>query len=330
VLYIDQKYGPSSVKFGKSATSYQDSDLAGYSKGSAWDGAKAHYYNLAEAGIGLAALKRRYPDEEVETIAVFEIVDPSAIRQTPHVNAVVALAHEALDELWRHPMSLLPDAVESAVKLRDTLSESGDQITPQLLRALEVVASLPELSPAQLDRWKQLAETRPKRPDWSGDHNRGSSEASRASEIVTHHELRTKAAEFARAALRRFEARPAGMSWEDRALGLNSLQDPESGLFSVELLSQGKVIEFAGRLSNDDAPLLDEVARGGRVFAIEKQEQYSTSIIALLSASMTEGGLEVQGGIPEHRALIERHISSALALEPHLAPDQAPALEMIP
>jgi hypothetical protein len=287
VLYFDKKYGPSSVKFGKSGTSYQDSNLAGYSKGSAWEGARAHYYSLEEAELGLAELTRRYPNDEIQTIATFEIVDPSAIRQTPHVDAVVALAHQALDELWRHPMSLLPDAIESAVMLRDSLSEADDQVTPRLLKALEIVASLPALSTPQLDRWKQLAEARPKRPDWSGERDRGSSDASRAAEVVEHHELRAKAAEFAGAALRRFEARPVGVSWEDRAVDPNIFRDTESQLLSVELLSQGKVIELAGRLDVDGAPLLREIARGGRVFAIRKQG-YSTTDIELLTAAVRE------------------------------------------
>ncbi|MGY3581835.1 hypothetical protein ACVIGB_000094 [Bradyrhizobium sp. USDA 4341] len=329
VLYIDRKFGSAAVKFGKAARSFDGSDVAGYN-GLVWDDARSHYYSLTESEFGRAELKRRHPDDEVQTIATFEIVDPTAVRATPYVDAVVTLAHQALKKLWEHPLSLLPDAIECAVALRDTLSESGDQVTPRLLRTLEVVASLPELSPQQTERWKQLAEVRPKRPEWSGERYPGNFEPSRAAMVVDHLELRTQAAEFARDALRRYQNRPTELGWEDRAFGLNMLRDTDGRISSVELLSQGKLFEIASRLNVDATGMLDEIARGGRVFAIREQGGYSTSEHALLVASLREDGLQVRYGTPEHRALVERHIAAALESEPHLAPAPTPILEMSP
>lgn len=329
ILYIDRRYGEAAFKFGKNGPSSGNSDLAGF-QGYQWDEAVGHYYNLNEADIGLAELRRRHPDAEIKQIADVEVLDPSMVRATPHAKAVVSHAHAALKQLWQQPLSMLPDAIDRAVELRDALTTAGDQITPRLLKAIESVAMLPEPPAQQLERWTNLAEARPRRPTWSGDHENERETPSRAAEIIQHQNLRKQATAHANDAVMRYSLRPAGMSWEDRAFEINSFSDPKNNLTSVEILSLSKLDEVAHALQADPEPLRYELEAGSRVFLVMAREAYASSPRGLVAACPADGGFRVVFGDLEYRTIVECHLAAALGAEPHLAPEEAQPLEMTP
>lgn len=334
ILYIGNNgYGKSAIKFGAVDRygSINGSDIASYRGLLQGDDARAYYYNLNEEQTGLAHLVEKHPDDEVVRVAQVEVVDPNAVTATPHIRGVLTSATSALTQLWAYPMAMLPDHLERAIELRDALSESWYQITPRLLRALQDVASMPQPTSAQLDRWRKLAECRPHQPHRPGEHDRsGRNEASRACQIIAHLEQRTKASEFAAIALRRFTSRPKGLSWEDRALQLNFYGE-EVELWSVELLSLDAIKAIARNIGLDASPVLAAIADGGRAFAVgtATAEDWN-SAQAIVAAVQEDGRFTVSGGESQHRKLIEQHIVAALDLDPHLAQDRAASMEMAP
>jgi hypothetical protein len=256
-----------------------------------------------------------------------EVVDPEVLTACPHVAAFLSLAAASLKMLWANPMALRHGVLEHAVELRDALSSCRRQITPRLRRVVEEVAAIGPLPVDEAELWRRRAEGRPRMLTHNGLHHYGRDlPLTRASQVVAHAGDHVRAAEFAARALRRLEVRNHRLSWEERAVETNSMED--GGHVSCELLSSQAVALHAGRIGVHPRAAIAAARDGGaRIFAAgPASDRFVPDIVAVVDEG-PDGTLSVREVLrgrgpdrPESAALLERHLAAAAA---ELAPERA-------
>jgi hypothetical protein len=327
MLRIGGRYSEKSIEFCGPPRQYKVRTQKKYaeSERSVFDEERAMTWSLSESAAGISEWKRT-ESETVRPLVIYEVLDPEILTACPHVASFLYLATCALRSLWANPMALRHGVLEPAIELRDALGACGQQITPRLRRAVEEVARIPPLAEDDATLWRRRAEGRPRMKTYNGQHHSGNDlPLTRASQIVTHAADHTKATEFATRALRRLEMRNQRLSWEERALELNSFAG--DGIVSYELLSSQAVVQHAEALGvrpeeairaarDDGAPAFAVRSgmdcAGPRLIAvIDEAPDGSLSIRSILNDNASEAPAAVE--------LLEQHLAAAAPGAPTVA-----------
>lgn len=262
---------------------------------------------------------RRTSKARLTDLAEFEILDPEVLTACPHVGAFLHHATQALKKLWEHPMALRHGVLERAVELRDAIEGCGRQITPRLRRAVTEIAAIQAIPEDEVNVWRGRAAGRPRMVTYNGHYHHGpETPLTRASQVIAHADNHLDAARDAETALRRYKMRGSGLSWEDRALELNSIED--DGKISYELLSSQAVALHAEKLEIDPAEAIRAARHdAARIFVVGSGGLFAPSLIAIVDEAPS-GEMSVReilhGDSPAPSkaslALLERHLEAAV------------------
>lgn len=318
MLRIGGRYSEKSIEFCGSRDNVDHPSRLKYAaaSGSVFEEERAMLWSLSEEVAGCSEW-RRNENEVIKTQVRYDVLDPDVLVACPHIEAFLYSATSTLRALWAHPLALHHGVINQAVELRDALAACGNQITPRLRRAVEEVARITPLPAEEVDLWRQRAAGRPRMLTHRGYLHHGSEvPLTRASQVIAYVNAHVEAAESAQRALRRLDLRNRRLSWEERALEINTC--PGDGLVSYELLSCQAVAQHATKLGvRSETAIRAARYEDARVFAVGRGMDSVGPVLIAVVDEAPDGSLSIRtvhsGEPPEADALelLERHMAAA-------------------